>query len=233
MQIEVWSDIYCPWCYIGKRRLEKALSQFEHRDEVEIVWRSFQLDPEATNDFDGSINDYLSEKKGISPARAEAMHAQLTGLAAQDGLEYHFEKVHPGNSLDAHRVLHLAAEHNVQDAMKERLMRAYFTEGRSVSDHDTLVELAAEAGLPADEVRQMLASDRYVTDVHADIRRAMGFGVRGVPFFAFDEKFAVSGAQPVELFQQALERAWQESHPLIQLVGNDNASVCTDDVCEV
>jgi predicted DsbA family dithiol-disulfide isomerase len=206
MKIEIWSDIACPWCYIGRRRFEKALNQFEHRDQVEIVWRSFQLDPNAPREYKGTINDMLVEKKGIDHRRAEALHAQLTALAAQEGLVYHFDRVRPGNSFDAHRLLHLAAHHHLQSEMKERLQKAYFTEGLSYSDPDTLVRLGVEVGLDADETRKMLETDAYSADVRADSRRAQMLGISGVPFFLFDEKYAISGAQPVELFLTTLER---------------------------
>jgi predicted DsbA family dithiol-disulfide isomerase len=234
MKVEIWSDIACPWCYIGRRRLESALAQFEHRDQVEIIWRSYQLDPSAPREYPGSINDMLVRNMHISPQRAEAMHAQMTTLAAAEGLEYRFDLVRPGNSFDAHRLIHLAAQHGLQGEMKERLQQAYFTDGLSFSDPDTLVQLAVDVGLDADEARQMLEAETYSADVRADIRRAQMLGIGGVPFFLFDEKFAVSGAQPAELFTTALERAWAESHPVIELVGsNPDAGVCDDESCTV
>jgi predicted DsbA family dithiol-disulfide isomerase len=234
MKIEIWSDIACPWCYIGRRRFEKALNQFEHRDQVEIVWRSFQLDPNAPPEYKGTINDMLVEKKGIDRRRAEALHAQLTALAAQEGLDYRFDRVRPGNSLDAHRLLHLAAHHRLQSDMKERLQKAYFTDGLSYSDPDTLVRLGVEVGLEADETRKMLETDAYSDDVRADIRRAQMLGINGVPFFLFDEKYAVSGAQPVELFLTALKRTWEDSHPVVELAGiSSEGDVCNDESCDV
>lgn len=232
MKIEIWSDIACPWCYIGRRRLESALAQFDHRDQVEVIWRSFQLDPSAPREYNGSINQMLSEMKGIDLRRAEAMHAHVTALAAQEGLDYRFDLVRPGNSFDAHRLIHLAAHHGLQSEMKERIQKAYFTDGLSFSDPDTLVQLAVEVGLDAHEVRQMLARNDYADDVRADIRRAQMIGISGVPFFLFDEKYAISGAQPAELFTTALERAWADSHPVMQLMGADaDAGVCTDESC--
>jgi predicted DsbA family dithiol-disulfide isomerase len=234
MKVEIWSDIACPWCYIGRRRFEKALSQFEHSNEVEIIWRSFELDPNAPHEYPGTVDDMLVEKKGLSRSRVEAMHKQVTDLAAQEGLDYHFELARPGNSFDAHRLLHLAAHHNVQGEMKERIQKGYFTEGLAFSDVDTLVQLAVEVGLDADEARQVLAGDSYAADVHADEQRAQMIGVRGVPFFLFDEKFAVSGAQPSELFTTALQRTWAESHPIVELVStSQDVGVCDDESCEV
>ncbi len=214
MKVEIWSDIACPWCYIGRRRFERALDHFEHRDQVEMVWRSFQLDPNAPREYQGTINDMLVETKGIDRRRAEALHAHVTALAAQEGLDYHFERVRPGNSFDAHRLLHLAAHQHRQGEMKERLQKAYFTEGLSYSDPETLVRLGVEVGLDADEIRRTLETDAYAAEVRADIRRAQDLGINGVPFFLFDEKYAISGAQPVELFSMALERTWEESHSI-------------------
>ncbi len=234
MKIEIWSDIACPWCYIGRRRLESALTQFEHSDQVEVIWRSYQLDPSAPREYPGTINEMLAEKKGIDPRRAEAMHAQVTALAAEEGLDYRFDQVRPGNSFDAHRLIHLAAQHGLQSEMKERLQKAYFTDGLSFSDPDTLVQLAAEVGLDADEARKVLAADSYTAEVRADIRKAQMLGISGVPFFVFDEKYAVSGAQPSTLFLTALERTWAESHPIVELIGADqDAGVCDDESCTV
>ncbi len=234
MKVEIWSDIACPWCYIGRRRLEKALDQFDHRDQVEVVWRSYQLDPNAPRDFDGTVNDLLVQRYGMSRAQAEAAHERVTALAAQEGLDYHFESAHPVNSFDAHRLIHLAAEHDQQGAMKERLQRAYFTEGALVSDEDTLVRLAVEVGLDAAEVRSALDGDAYAEAVEADVRRARAIGISGVPFFLFDEKYAVSGAQPSALFSTALERTWADSHPILEVVGgNDDNVTCDDESCAV
>ncbi len=212
MKVEIWSDIACPWCYIGRRRFETALAQLEHRAEVEVIWRSFQLDPNAPVDYTGTVNDMLSQRYGISQTQAEAMNARVTALAAEEGLDFHMERTHPVNSLNAHRLLHLAAAHHVQGEMKERLQRAYFTEGLFISDHETLVRLAGEVGLDPEEARRMLAGDAYADAVRADIRRAQAMGCNGVPFFVFDQKYGVSGAQPAATFVMALERTWADSH---------------------
>ncbi len=232
MKVEIWSDIPCPWCYIGKRRFEKALSQFAHRDQVTIIWRSFQLDPSAPREYAGTINEMLAEKKGISRQQAEALHAQVTELAAQEGLAYHFERVQYGNSFEAHRLLHLAAEHHLQNEMKERLQKAYFTDGLSYNDPHTLIQLAVEVGLDADETRNMLETDAYAKAVHADIQRAQVLGIHGVPFFLFDERYAISGAQPPEQFLMAFERAWLDAHPIVELAGGgQEAALCDDESC--
>jgi len=213
MKVEIWSDVVCPWCYIGRRRFEKALSEFEHSDQVEVIWRSFQLDPDAPRDYAGNVNDMLAEHYGISLAQAKSKNAQVAELAALEGLEYHLDQAHPVNSLDAHRLLHLAAQHHLQSEMKERLQKAYFTDGKVISDPDTLVQLAVEVGLDEAEVRRMLASDDFANEVQADINQAGALGCTGVPFFVFDQKYAVSGAQPVKVFLKALESTWSSSHP--------------------
>ena len=219
MRVEIWSDVVCPWCYIGRRRFEKALDQFEYRDQVEVIWRSFQLDPNTPREYPGSIFDMLMQMHGLSRERSEAMHAQLTELAAKDGLDYRFDRVRPANSWDAHRLLHLAAHHGVQSVMKERLQRAYFTDGLSISDPGTLVQLAVEIGLDAEETRRMLEDPQaYADAVRSDIRKARVLGISGVPFFVMDEKYGVSGAQATELFLEALERAWADAHPVEQSV---------------
>lgn len=238
MKVEIWSDIACPWCYIGRRRFEAALREFDHRDQVTVTWRSFELDPNAAREYPGSINDMLVERKGWQRSRVEAMHAQISELAAAEGLDYHFDRMRVGNSFDAHRLIHLAAHHGLQSEMKERIQRAYFTEGQSFGDVDTLVQLAAEVGLDAAEARRVLESNDYAAAVRGDERRAQMLGITGVPFFVFDEKFAVSGAQPSELFEEALARTWADSHPLVVLVNegvatDQDTGVCTDESCAV
>jgi predicted DsbA family dithiol-disulfide isomerase len=232
MKIEIWSDVVCPWCYIGKRRFESALARFEHRDQVEIVWRSFELDPNAPRQQEGPQDEMLAKKYGVSLSQARGMIERVTTLAAQEGLDYHLDGAQRGNTFDAHRLLHLAAAHGRQGELKERLLRAYFTEARPISDAETLVALGAEGGLPADEVHTMLSSDSYAAAVRADQRRAAAFGIQGVPFFVIDEQFGVSGAQESDVLLAALEQAWAKSHPLT-LIGADGAEVdlCVDESC--
>jgi predicted DsbA family dithiol-disulfide isomerase len=233
MNIEIWSDVVCPWCYIGKRRFETALANFAHRDEVQVTWRSFELNPNSAPQEEGNLNEMLVNKYGVTPERAAAMNAQVTQLASQEGLEYHLEKARPGNTFNAHRLIHLAARHNMQDAVKERLMYAYFTEGKSIGDPETLAALGIEMGLPADEVRSVLASDQYRTDVRADQQRAAGFGIRGVPFFVINEQFGISGAQSPDVILETLEEAWRRSNPLKVVGAADNDAVCSDESCAV
>lgn len=211
MKIEIWSDVVCPWCYIGKRRLESALSRFPHRSQVEIIWRSFELDPNAPHHFEGTANERLAKKYGMSPAQAAAAHDRITTLGAQEGLDYHFETAQYGNSFDAHRLIHLAAFHGLQGAMKERLLKAYFVDGLPISDRETLIQIASEMGIASEEARRVLESDAYAKDVRADEERAVKIGIHGVPFFLVNQKHGISGAQPSETFLELLQQVWAES----------------------
>jgi len=202
LTVEIWSDVVCPWCYIGKRRFEAAAEQFG--GEVEVVWRSFELDPGAPAVREHTATEHLAAKYGMSVEQADASHAQMTELAAQEGLEYHFERARGGNSFDAHRLIHLAAAHGKQGEAKERLMRAYFTEGVPIGDREALVALGEELGLDA---RAALESDDYADAVRADEELARRIGIQGVPFFVLGRRYGVSGAQPAEVMLQALEKA--------------------------
>jgi predicted DsbA family dithiol-disulfide isomerase len=234
MQVEIWSDVVCPWCYIGKRRFENALAQFAHRDQVEVIWRSYQLDPTAPRQSGMTTSEMLARKRGISLEQAAAMTAQVSALAAQEGLDYHLDTAHYSNTVDAHRLIHLAASQGKQDAAKERLLRAYFTEGAAIDDPDTLVGLLADVGIDADEARAVLANGTYADAVKADEQRARAFGIRGVPFFAIDETYGISGAQSADVILSALEQAWAESHPLIAVgAAQPDSGVCTDDSCTI
>ena len=233
MNVEIWSDVACPWCYLGKRRFESALANFAHRDEVNIIWRSYQLDPSAPRVSEEKVNQVLAKKYGMSIEEARAANNHLAALGTAEGLDYHFEDVQYSNTFDAHRLIHLAAAHNKQDAAKERFLKAYFTEGAAMGDHETLIKLVSEVGIDADEARSVLNGDTYADDVRADVRRARTFGVNGVPFFAIDEKYGISGAQPTEVFSQVLEQVWGESHPLIKVGNVQQAGVCDDDSCTI
>ena len=206
IHVEIWSDVMCPFCYIGKRKFEQALEQFPGKDAVEVEWKSFQLNPDMKTEPSKSINEYLAEHKGISLARAKEMNERVTAMAAEVGLTYDLGRAVVANSFDAHRLSHFAKKHGRQDAVEERLFKAYFTEGKNTADHGTLVSLAVEAGLNAEEVRAMLAGTEFSDDVNRDIYEASQVGARGVPFFVFDNKYAVSGAQPSELFLQVLNK---------------------------
>lgn len=212
MRVDIWSDVVCPWCSIGRARFARALEAFEHRDEVEVVWRSFELDPSAPPSGEaagpGGYAARLAAKYGTSVAEAEARIERITDVGAAEGLDLRFDRMRRGNTFDAHRVLHLAADRGVQEAVKERLDRATFSEGLPVSDHEALAAVAAEAGLDADEVRLVLASDRYADAVRADEAEARSLGIRGVPFFVVDGRYGVSGAQPQDVLLDVLEQAW-------------------------
>jgi predicted DsbA family dithiol-disulfide isomerase len=214
VKVEIWSDVVCPWCYIGKRRFERGLASFAHRDEVEVVWRSFELDPHAPRDTaDLDPVDRLARKYGMTREAALAAQARVTGLAELEGLAYRLDIARPANTFDAHRLLHLAADRGVQGPVKERLMAAYFTEGRPVGDPQTLAALAADAGLDESASREVLAGDAYGEAVAADEREAAELGISAVPFFVIDRRYGISGAQPAEVIHQALERAWADAHP--------------------
>jgi predicted DsbA family dithiol-disulfide isomerase len=240
MRIEIWSDVVCPWCYVGKRRLERALAGFEHADDVEIVYRSFELDPTAPRSTDSPGGHELStgviaRKYGRSEDEMRDMQQQLIELAAQDGLDFKlFDTVHT-NTVDAHRLLHLALETGgaaLQRELKEALLAAYFTHARNVGDHGVLTEVAVATGLDEARVREVLAGEEFTDAVEADVAQARAYGATGVPFFVVDRKYGVSGAQPAEVFGQLLDQAWAESHPVLQTVGGD-AEACGPDGCAI
>ncbi|GAB2585160.1 DsbA family oxidoreductase [Spirosoma areae] len=210
MQVEIWSDVMCPFCYIGKRKFETALAQFPDKEQVDIVWKSFQLAPDQETVTDKTVHQYLAERKGWTLEQARQMTDHVTALARQVGLTYHFDKAVTANSFDAHRLSHLAKEYDVQDQAEERLFAAYFTEGKNTADHDTLVQLGVEIGLDAEEVKAVLQSDKYADAVQTDISEARQVGVQGVPFFVFNRKYAVSGAQDSTVFSGAIEKSFSE-----------------------
>lgn len=210
MHVEIWSDIACPWCYVGKRRFEAALAEFEHRDDVRVTWRSFELDPAAPRERPHDGATHLAEKYGTSRDEALAMQARMAETAAGEGLDFRFDRIRLGNTFDAHRLTHLAAAHGVQDAMKERLMRAYLTEGELIGDPAVLERLALEVGLPEEEVRDVLATDRFAAEVRDDERTAAGLGIHAVPFFVIDRAVGASGAQPPQVLGEMLRRVWAD-----------------------
>jgi predicted DsbA family dithiol-disulfide isomerase len=234
MQVEIFSDVVCPWCAVGKRRFEAALATFEHADEIDVVWRAYELDPNAPAQREGDYAERLARKYGMSRDQAEAANERLTRLAAADGLDFHFERVRPGNTFDAHRLLHYAREAGpgLQDALKERLFLAYFTEGAAIGEPETLVRLAGEVGLDPAACAEILAGDRYADAVRADERAASDLDVTGVPFFVVDGRFGIPGAQDVDTFLRVLERAWARSHPL-EVVTSPDGAACEGDSCEV
>jgi predicted DsbA family dithiol-disulfide isomerase len=207
IQVEIWSDIVCPWCYIGKRRFERALADVDDPGDFEIIHRAFQLNPSMPK---GEVRDHrenLMAKYGLSESRAAEMQQQMERTAAAEGLEFHLVGGVTGNTFDAHALVHLGRARGIKDAVIERLFRAHFTEQRSIFDVDALVGLAADAGLDAGEARAALAGNEYANGVNADLRDARGLGISGVPYYIFDRRYAISGAQPPELFGEALARA--------------------------
>ena len=232
MKVEIWSDVVCPWCYVGKRRFETALAAFPHRAEVEVVWRSFELDsctpPSPTEG--GAYAARIARKYGRTLEQAQEMVDSMTATAATEGLDFRFDLARPGNTFDAHRLLHLALAHGLQDELKERLDRGTFSEGLAVSDHTELRALALEVGLLAGEIDDVLASDRYAADVRRDQAQAQAYGISGVPFFVIDGAVGVSGAQPAELIGRALLQAWDQRTPFTVLTGGQ---ACEDDACAV
>ncbi|EXJ52896.1 MAG: disulfide bond formation protein DsbA [Microbacterium sp. 69-7] len=211
--IDVWSDIACPWCYIGKRNLETGLAQTAadpDAPQVEVTFHSFELSPDTPVDFEGDELDFLAGHKGMPRERVREMLDQVTGVAAGSGLEYRFDLLQHTNTVKAHELLHFAKAQGRQNEMAERLMSAYFTEGKHVGRVDDLVALAAEVGFDADEVRDALESSRHLADVRADQAQAQAYGIQGVPFFVIDGKYGVSGAQPADAFAQITRQVWTE-----------------------
>jgi predicted DsbA family dithiol-disulfide isomerase len=229
MKIEIWSDVVCPFCYIGKRKIEKALDKFPYKDKVEIEWKSFQLNPDQITDPTVSTLEHLSQSKGWSMDQTREVTSNVKNMAAAQGLEFDFEKAVVANTKNAHRLIHLAKESGKGGEMKERLLRAYFSEGKNVDDFATLISLGAEIGLAEVEVASMLESDRFEEAVDQDIYESRQIGVRGVPFFVLDRKFGISGAQADEVFDQTLEKAWTEyakEHPILKMAGTEGGESC-------
>ncbi|WP_460797865.1 DsbA family oxidoreductase [Nocardioides pacificus] len=235
MRIEIWSDVVCPWCYVGKRRLESALADFPHRDEVEVVYRSFELDPSAPAHGDELTEVSLSRKYGTDVATMRQMQQQLTDTAAQEGLAFRLSETVHTKTVDAHRLLHLALDVGgpaQQERLKEALLASYFVRAENVGDHGVLRAVAIEAGLDAARVDEVLAGTAYDDEVQADIAQARAYGATGVPFFVVDQRYGISGAQPAEVFRNALDQAWADSRPTVQMVGGD-ADACGPDGCAI
>ncbi|MGN8131923.1 DsbA family oxidoreductase [Paenarthrobacter sp. 22069] len=232
MKIEIWSDVACPWCFIGKRRFEAALASFPHRDAVDVMWRSYQLDPALPEHYDGTELEYLSSRKGMPAQQVSQMFDHVAQQAMGEGLDYHFEKVVVANSFTAHRLIHLAAAHGKQDAAKERLLSDHFEHGKDIGSRGYLSSLGADLSLPAGEVEELFSTDKYTDEVRFDFQEARALGITGVPFFVIDRKFGLSGAQPAETFTAALNQAWQEANPLV-LVNSTDAEACGPDGCAV
>lgn len=210
MKVDIWSDVMCPFCYIGKRHFEDAVRQFAHGDSIEVVWHSFQLDPDTKTQTGKDVYSYLAERKGQSVEWSRQAHKQVTDMAARAGLQYNFDKAVVANSFDAHRVVQFAKTYGKGDAMEEQLFKGYFTEGKNIADHKVLAEMAAEIGIQEQAVMDVLNSDAYSAEVRGDVETAARIGINGVPFFVINNKYGVSGAQPATTFVQALGQAWEE-----------------------
>ncbi|MCU1677769.1 MAG: putative dithiol-disulfide isomerase [Frankiales bacterium] len=234
MQVEIWSDVVCPWCYIGKRHFEAALARFAHADEVQVTYRAFELDPSTEKGVTEPTSERLARKYGQSAAGIRTMQARVIDTAARAGLDYsHLGETTSGNTLDVHRVLQLAAAQGRADAAWEAFYRAYFVEARPIFSDDDIVAVAVEAGLDGDDVRAVLAGDGYTDTVAADIADARSLGVTGVPFFVADRRYGVSGAQPADVLLAMLEQAWNDAHPVVMVAGADDDASCVDGSCAV
>lgn len=230
MKVEMWSDFVCPFCYIGKRRFEQALAKFSHKNHVEVIYRSFELDPHADRDSKHNTHEMLAAKYGMSYEQAQAMTNNVAQQAAEVGLIFHFNTAIQTNTFDAHRLMYFAARHGKMHEMTERLLQAHFTDSEHIGNHETLVALAKEIGLDPNETANMLAGEEYGKEVRQDEQEASTIGIRGVPFFVINRKYAISGAQPSEAFLSVLEKAWSEEQPLAIL--HDSAGDgCTDIAC--
>jgi predicted DsbA family dithiol-disulfide isomerase len=212
MKVEIWSDVMCPFCYIGKRRFEAALQKSGHHDDIEIEWKSFQLNPDLKTNPAINIDQYLADVKGWPLDYAKQLNANVTGMAAEAGLTYNFDKSVVANSFNAHRFSHLAKKHGLGDDAEEQLFKAYFTEGKNIDDNATLIELGKAIGLDAEETRQVLESSDFTDEVKGDIAEAQYLGIQGVPFFVMNRKYGISGAQDVTVFEETINKAFAEWH---------------------
>ena len=232
MEIKIWSDVRCPFCYIGKRKFEAALENFPQKDKVEVVWKSFQLDPTLKTDTNISTLDYFVKTKGVSVEQARQMFSGATNMAKEVGLNFNLEKSIPANSFMAHRLIQQANSKGLGNEIEEALFKAHFEEARNIDDSEVLVHVATSIEMNAEEVKTMLETDEFAYDVKQDEMEARNIGVRGVPFFVFDNKYAISGAQPTEVFSQHLEKSWEEyqkKNPGLEISEGD--SCFTDGSC--
>ena len=235
MKVEIWSDVMCPFCYIGKRNFENALAQFADKENIEIEWKSYQLDPSMPEVAAESQEDYLVKHKGISREQVRGMLANVTEMAKQAGLEYHLDKSVMVNSQKAHQLIQFAKTKNLGDQIEERLFKAYFTEGKNVADLETLTQLGKEVGLDENELQAAFTDDQYLYQMKQDIQEGANLGVKGVPFFVFDRKYGVSGAQPAEAFLETLSKSfdeWREKNPEVKLQMTQGQSCDINGNCE-
>ena len=235
MKVEIWSDVMCPFCYIGKRNFENALAQFADKENIEIEWKSYQLDPSMPEVAAESQEDYLVKHKGMSREQVRGMLANVTEMAKQAGLDYHLDKSVMVNSQKAHQLIQFAKTKNLGDQIEERLFKAYFTEGKNVADLETLTQLGKEVGLDENELQVAFTDDQYLYQMKQDIQEGANLGVKGVPFFVFDRKYGVSGAQPAEAFLETLSKSfgeWREKNPEVKLQMTQGQSCDINGNCE-
>lgn len=235
MKIEIWSDVACPFCYIGKRHFEEALAQFDAKGSIELEWKSFQLDPDVPEIAAESQEDYLVKRKGMGVEQVREMLAHVTQMAQQSGLDFHLDKTVLVNTQKAHQLIQFAKTKNLGDEMEERLFKAYFTEGINLADLAELTKLGVEIGLDAEELQEAFTDDKYVYAMKQDIQEGASLGVRGVPFFVFNRKYGISGAQPVEAFTDTLNKSfaeWRELNPVLKMEVSNGQSCSTDGTCE-
>jgi predicted DsbA family dithiol-disulfide isomerase len=232
LRVDIWSDVICPWCAIGKANLDRALERFDGADRVEIVWHSFELDPNAPAALAGDHAEQLARKYGMPVEQARKSIDRVVTTARGVGLDFRYDRIRPGNTFDAHRVIHLAAERGLQTQVKERMFRGYFTEGAAIGLPEEVERLAVDAGLDAEEVAEVLESDAYAAEVRADEADAHQLGATGVPFFVFDGRYAVGGAQPPDVLLEVLQRCWRERTPSVEVLAVAD-EVCGPDGCEI
>jgi predicted DsbA family dithiol-disulfide isomerase len=228
MKVDIWSDVRCPFCYIGKRKFEKALEKFPYKNEVEVNWHSFELDPSLKTNTAVSAIEHIADIKGISKDQAEGMHSHVTNVAKEIGLDFNFEKSVIDNSFNAHRLIQLAKTKGLANEAEEQLFKAHFLEGKNIDDNETLIQIGVSAGLNENDVKDMIASDSFSQEVRQDEMQAQSIGINGVPFFILNNKYAVSGAQSPDVFLQALSQTWseieKEKQPLIITEGESCSS---------
>ena len=226
MKVEIWSDVMCPFCYIGKRRFETALQQFPAKENIEVVWKSFQLNPHLVTDPGKHVDAYLSETKRWAPEYTRQVNAQVSAMAKAEGLQYNFDQAIVANSFDAHRLLQYAKQQGKGDEMEESLFRSYFTDGKNIADHQVLASLAGGIGLDPVQAASVLAGTDFTSEVEQDIYEARQIGVNGVPYFVFNDRYAVSGAQAAETFLGALNKSWSELAPQLTTLADADAPAC-------
>ena len=231
MKVDIWSDVRCPFCYIGKRKFEMALEKFPHKDDVKVEWHSFQLDPNLKTTTEVNAIDHISEIKGISHEQAVQMHRNVTNVAKEVGLDFDFDKAIVANSFNAHRLIQLAKTHGLGNEIEEQLFKAHFIEGKNIDDNEVLIQTGISAGLNEKEVREVLSSDAFAKEVKQDERQAQSIGVRGVPFFVLNDKYAVSGAQSPETFLEVLEQTWEEFEKENKTLITVEGESCSADGC--